>query len=155
MNSLLLFPVLLLSSIFTNHGPLREAIDPTGTYTLTGTVKKNKVIGHSGEIRVLLLSENRAAFCFYINRGYPGYESGALVDTLVYDENMMRYSPSADTACTIIFRFTNRTAEIMQIYTNPHSSCGFSTGVMTPLLFQKTSTAKPVIQDLSAHGITQ
>ena len=152
MNRLLLIPLLLLSGIFA---PGDEPIDPTGTYTLTGSVKKNKVVGHSGEIRVVLLSDSRVAFCFYINRGYPGYESGALLDTLVYDDNMIRYIPSADTACTIIFRFTTRAVELIQLYTNPHSACGFIPGVLKPVIFQKTSAARPVIQDLSTHGVTQ
>ena len=155
MKSLLLFPVLLLSGVFAARDTTPDFIDPTGTYTLTGIVKNNRVITHSGEIRVLLLSDNRAALCLYINKGYPGYESGALMDTLLYDDNTMRYSPSADTTCTIIFRFTQRTVEIIKLYSNPHSGCGFSDGVLTSGIFQKTSADRPVIQDLSAHGASQ
>jgi hypothetical protein len=142
----------LFSSGVLPHATAPDFIDPTGTYTLTGKVKKNRVMGHSGELRVSLLDSSRVAISFYINKGYPDYASGAMTDTLKYNEDMARYTPSCDSTCTIIFWFSSRTAEIRGLYTNPHSSCGFASGVMTAAIFEKTSEEKPVIQDLSARG---
>jgi hypothetical protein len=158
MKRLFIIPILLLCQGLlcggaAPHLRVPDFIDPTGTYTLTGTVKKNHVVGHSGELRVVLLDSDRVAISFYMNKGYPNYESGSFTDTLKYNEDMARYTPSCDSACTIIFWFSAKAMELRGLYTNPHTSCGFATGVMTAAVFQKTSWDKPVIQDLSAHGV--
>jgi hypothetical protein len=127
-------------------------IDPTGTYILKGTVKKNTLIGHSGEIRVKLLWGNRIALCFYINSGYPDYASGAFMDTLIYEDNLAKYNPVKDQACSILFCFSINSAETEQLFTDPHSGCGFGDGVMVSAIFEKYSGDTPVIQDLSPHG---
>ena len=152
MSRLFIFPVLLLCQGLLSSGVSTNFIDPTGTYTLTGTVRKHHMVGHSGELRVELLDSGRIAVSFYINKGYPNYESGSLIDTLLYDENVARYKPPGDSTCTIIFRFAAKTVELLGLYSNPHCSCGFAKGVMTAAIFDKTSWDKPVIQDLSAHG---
>jgi hypothetical protein len=152
MKCLFIIPVVILCQSVLCSGIAPEFIDPTGTYTLTGTVKKHRLIGHSGEIRVEMLDSARIAISVYINKGYPNYEAGSLIDTLPYDENIARYHPSHDSTCTIIFHFYPKTVEILGLYDDPHSSCGFAKGVMTSATFGKTSGDKPVIQDLSAHG---
>src|SRR5450755_2368449 len=82
-------------------------IDPTGTYILKGATTKNKVVGHSGEIRIKLLGKDRVAMCFYINKGSPGYESGSFLDTLSYnDDNEAVYTPAADPGCAFLFYFS-------------------------------------------------
>jgi hypothetical protein len=103
----------------------------------------------------VLLDSSRVAISFYINKGYPNYEAGSMIDTLIYNEDIARYTPSCDSTCTIIFWFSDKTMELRGLYSNPHSSCGFATGVMTAAIFAKTSREKPVIQDLSAHGIVR
>lgn len=153
MRRLFIIPTVLLCHALLCSGVTPEFINPTGTYTLAGQVKRNQVIGHSGEIRVELLDSDRIAIACYINKGYPNYEAGSIVDTIPYDENVARYHPSCDSTCTIIFRFYPKTVELMGLYSDPHSSCGFATGVMTAAVFAKTSWDRPVIQDLSAHGI--
>jgi hypothetical protein len=127
-------------------------IDPTGTYILKGEVKNSKIISHYGEIRVRLLDSNTVALCFYINKGYPGYESGSLVDTLRYEENRATYHPANDSSCAIYFAFDWRSAAISKELSDPHSGCGFRPDVMVPAVFDKTSSEIPVIQDLSQHG---
>jgi hypothetical protein len=150
---LFIIPVVLLCQGLLCSGVAPEFVNPTGTYTLTGTVRKHHVLGHSGEVRVELLDSGRIAISCYINKGYPNYESGSLMDTLLYDDNVARYHPSNDSTCTIIFHFYPKTVEILGLYDDPHSACGFATGVMTAAIFEKTSWDKPVIQDLSAHGV--
>ncbi len=151
MKRLFIIPILSLClGLLYSGASIHDFIDPTGTYTLQGKVKNNRVMGHSGELRVQLLSSYRIAVAFYINKGYPNYESGSLIDTLDYVEDIARYT--CDSSCTIIFRFYPRTMELMGLYSNPHSPCGFANGVMTPAVFAKTSWDRPVIQDLSAHG---
>jgi hypothetical protein len=129
-------------------------IDPTGTYILKGATEKNKVVGHSGEIRVKLLGQDRVAMCFYINSGYPGYKSGSFLDTLLYnDENEAVYTPPADPGCAFLFYFRATSAETIQVYSDPGSGCGFGKGVMISALFPKYSGETPIIQDMSARGM--
>jgi hypothetical protein len=154
MKCLFVLPLLFLAWYPLTGEPARpDFIDPTGTYILTGTVKKNRITGHSGELRARLLDRHTVAVCFYINKGYPGYESGSFTDTLAYEDNSISYRPSYDTSCSVLFSFQPMMVEMLQIYTDPHSGCGFGPGIMIPATFQKSSGDIPIIQDLSAHGI--
>jgi hypothetical protein len=128
-------------------------IDPTGTYILKGEVRKNKITGHSGEVRAKLLDQHTVALCMYMNDGYPDYASGAMTDTLSYEDNKSYYHPTHDSTCFIVFMFGYHTVELMQVFSDPHSGCGFAPGVMTPAVFEKSSSDVPVIQDLSGHGL--
>ena len=154
MKCLFILP-LLLTARLSLTGDLRDPdfVDPTGTYLLTGIVKKNHITGHSGELRVRLLDRHSAALCFYINKGYPGYESGAFMDTVAYEDNTLCYFPTQDSSCYLFFSFDPKSVEMIQMYNNPRSGCGFGPGVIVPAVFEKSSRELPVIQDLSAHGI--
>jgi hypothetical protein len=154
MRSLFVLSAAFLIQLFSPDHSLPRFIDPTGTYVLMGTIKKNRITGHSGEIRVQLLDRERIALCFYINKGYPGYESGSFIDTLAYVDSSSRYSPTTDSNCAILFYFHHKTVEIMELYADPLSGCGFPNGVLIAAIFDKTSADRPVIQDLSARGIT-
>jgi|GEM_PF-4254433 hypothetical protein len=70
MRSLFYLPLLLLlsGSLFSDR---RAFIDPTGTYLLKGEVRKNKIVGRAGELRVRLLNANTAAMCLYLSKGLP------------------------------------------------------------------------------------
>jgi hypothetical protein len=150
MKNLLYLPLLLISGSLSTGGP--AFINPTGIYLLKGEVKNNKIIGHSGELRVRLLDTITVAICLYLNKGYPGYESGAIIDTLHYADNMVVYTPAGDSSCSIYFAFGVRTVEMFESLTDPHSGCGFLPGVVVPSIFDKTSSDIPVIQDLSVRG---
>lgn len=130
-----------------------EFIDPTGTYILRGTLHKNKITGHFGELRVKLIDPRTVAVCFYISNGYPNYQSGAILDTLPYINNQIEYRPDADKACQVFFVFTKTAAEIQQAYKMPHAGCGFADGVLVSTFLEKNSDEVPVIQSLSHHGI--
>jgi len=151
---LLLSFVLMGTSPSPGHRQRPLFLDPTGTYILKGTVEKNRIMGHSGEIRVKLLDPRKVAMSFYINKGYPGYESGAFTDTLLYDDcNQAWYRPSKDPGCTIIFVFKDWNAEAMKLLDDPRTGCGFGNGVLEAAVFKKFSSEAPMIQDLSGHGV--
>ncbi|HEX9509632.1 MAG TPA: hypothetical protein VF939_04060 [Puia sp.] len=154
MRSLFILSTFFLSQSIPPTGLLPYFIDPTGTYILMGSVKNNRITGHSGEIRVQLLDSHQIALCFYINKGYPGYESGSFIDTLAYNDSNARYSPGKDSSCIILFYFHRKMVEIMEIYADPPLCRGFANGVLISAVFDKTSSDKPIIQDLSAHGIS-
>jgi hypothetical protein len=126
-------------------------INPTGTYTLKGGVKKNNITGHFGELRVRLLDSQTVAFCFYLNSGYPDYAAAAILDTLRYEDNSIHYRPGRDSTCFLILTFSARSVEMMKVYSDPATGCGFAPGIIVPATLQKTSSEIPVIQDLSTR----
>jgi hypothetical protein len=130
-----------------------EFIDPTGTYILKGPVKNSRITGNSGEIRIKLLDSGRAAVCMCVNKGYPGYESASFMDTLVYNDNMIKYNPPSDPQCIVVISFAHRLAEITQVFSDPQG-CVFARGILVSSVFEKLSEETPVIQDLSSHGAT-
>jgi hypothetical protein len=154
MRSLFIIFAMVTGQFLFSDESVTKFIDPTGTYTLVGKVKKNLVVSHSGEIRVRLLDSGKLAICFYMNKGYPGYQSGSFIDTLPYIENAARYTPPTDTNCTIVFQFTLRAVETMALYNAPQCNCGLGAGVITAAIFDKSSGDKPIIQDLAAHRIS-
>jgi hypothetical protein len=150
MKNILFLPLFLLMGGLHIVDP--DFINPTGTYLLKGEVKNSKIIGHYGELRVRLLDTNTIALTFYVNKGYPNYEYGSLMDTLHYLDNRAVYQPANDSACAVYFAFALRSVEVYQALTDPHSGCGFRPGVMIPAVLEKTSSDVPVVQDLSSHG---
>ena len=149
---LVLFLSLLLPGLHSTDIS-QTFINPTGTYTLKGEVRDNKVISHSGEIRVKLLQPQLLTLCFFIDKGYPGYESGSLLDTLRYSDNGAVYV-SRDSGCMLRFDFKPNGVELMHIFSQDKGDCGFAPGVLTGAFFRKTSSGVPVIQDLSAQRTT-
>jgi len=151
MKSLFILPLLVLSGFLPGKSP--SFVDPTGTYMLKGVIKNNKIIGHSGELRVRLLNDSTVALCFYINAGYPGYKSGSFIDTSAYEDNRVAYQPRQDTSCSIYFYFELRKVSIMQVMSDPRSGCGFAPGVFVPGNFLKVSSETPIIQSLTERGM--
>ena len=144
---IVLFLSLLLPGLL-NPDNNQVFIDPTGTYILKGQVQDNKVISHSGEIRVKLLQPELLTICFFLDKGYPGYESGSFLDTLRYEDNQSVYA-TRDSGCMLRFSFKPTGVELMHIFSQGASDCGFAPGVLTGAFFKKTSSGVPVIQSLS------
>lgn len=142
-----LFLLLLLNAPLKGISP--SFIDPTGTYILKGEVKKNKIVGHYGELRVRLLDPGTAAFCFYFNNGYPKYASIAMMDTLQYEENRMLYRITKDSSCSLMLLFNAHDVELIEVYRNPENMSGCGSDVLIPVNIDKTSSEAPIIQDLS------
>ena len=127
-------------------------IDPTGTYTLKGNVKNNNITGHFGELRVHLLDSQTVAFCFYLSNGYPTYAAATILDTLQYSDNFIKFRPKGDSSCSLILTFSARSVELMKVYSDPSTGCGFTPGIIVPVVLNKTSSAVPVIQDFATGG---
>ncbi|HXB09594.1 MAG TPA: hypothetical protein VNW04_20850 [Puia sp.] len=145
-------PILFCAWPFMPGGSFgSQAIDPTGTYILKGEVRDNKVVSHSGEIRVKLLQPAKLTLCFFIDKGFPDYASGSLVDTLRYEDNAATYV-GKDSGCMLRFLFKPGGVELMHIFAQGANDCGFAAGVLTGAFFKKTSSGVPLIQDLSGHS---
>lgn len=146
-------PFLLLcmhSHVSRNH--LLPFVNPTGTYILKGNVKKNNITGHFGELRVNLLDSQTVAFCFYLSSGYPDYSAASMMDTLHYENNCIHLQSKRDSTCSLVLTFGDRSVDLMTIYTDPGTSCGFAPGVIAPATLNKISSAVPMIQDFSTRG---
>ena len=146
--------LMVCGSLQAQSPPNAGFIDPTGTYILKGFVDKNQIMGQYGEIRIKMLSHEALALCFFINSGYPDYQTGAFVDTIPYKEdNLALAKPGPLADCRILFCFTPKALQTSLMYTDPASNCGFPKGVLVPAYFYKYSSAVPIIQDLSKHGL--
>jgi hypothetical protein len=149
---LVLFLSLLLPGLLSTDNN-QTFINPTGTYILKGEVRDNKVVSHSGEIRVKLLQPELLTICFFIDKGYPGYESGSFLDTLRYEENAAVYA-THDSGCMLRFYFKPNGVELIHIFSQNGGDCGFAPGVLTGAFFRKTSSGVPVIQNMSGLRTT-
>ena len=145
----LLFTSLIIASALCTKSfkHLLNPIDPTGTYILKGNLKNNVIKGHSGEIRAKLLSENKLALSFYLDKGSPNFESAFFKDTFYYFDNRISYHSPTDTDCTISFQFNEKEVETFFVHSNPECSCGFMNGVIIPATFEKCSTEIPIIKN--------
>ena len=149
MKYLFFLSAILSIQLITSYRDPDELINPTGTYILKGMMEKNVITGPNGEIRAKLLDNNKLALCFFINKGYPGFESGSFIDTLDYNDNQVKYRSQKDADCTIVLVFKNRYVDVMLIHSDPQCTCGFVKGVMIPASFEKCSGDNPIIQDLA------
>lgn len=145
------FLVLLpyLHCLLGKQAKLQVAIDPTGAYKLVSKTKKvnGEVYGYSGDIKVKLLSNARIAVSFYVDKGYPSYNSGSFVDTLSYDGEKAIYKTEYDASCKIIFKFSDK-GVILNEQTNDYNfGCGFGHAIIASGFYKKYSSAAPVIKD--------
>ncbi|PWT94799.1 MAG: hypothetical protein C5B52_19145 [Bacteroidetes bacterium] len=134
--------------VFNSEYRSQTFIDPTGTYILKGKFQNSVLKGRYGEIRVKLLDSTSIAMTFYMNSGYPNYFAGAFIDTLMYDGTSAIYSCSEQKIYKINFRFSNDEVELSQLYEDPHSSCGFESGVIVSGAIKKYSKDTPVIKPI-------
>ncbi|MDP4150551.1 MAG: hypothetical protein Q8927_06590 [Bacteroidota bacterium] len=150
-------PILLLlfACLSGSSFAQKPFVDPTGTYTLKGDIANHQILGHSGEIRVKLLGSGRVAVSLYINKGYPEYSAATFTDTLAYDQNVARWTPADHPEYTVLIAFSRKEAETMQLFDGEEPRSSFGENVMVSAVFEKSSNEIPVIQDLSAHGITR
>ena len=76
----------------------------------------------------------------------------ALRGTLTYADNLAVYV-SKDSACMLRFYFRQNGVELVHVFSQSGSDCGFPPGVLIGAFFRKTSSGIPVIQDLSGHKV--
>src|SRR5580693_8201165 len=132
MRTLLILFTILYVVFATSFKRYFSAINPTGTYILKGKLEKNIIKGHNGEIRAKLLSENKLALSFYLDKGFPNFESASFKDSFNYFDNRINYHSPTDTDCIITFIFTETSVETFFVHSNPQCACGFENGVIIP-----------------------
>ena len=126
-------------------------MDPTGTYRLVSKskVKNGEIHGYTGEIRIILLDSASIAISLYVNKGYPSYNSGSIVDTLLYSYDKAVYKTMTDTSCKITIRFSFKGLNLDEEAEDYNFGCGFGHGVVATGFYRKVSSKIPVIEDLS------
>lgn len=142
----LLLAVACLSFSPGNPPDIEEFIDPTGTYVLRSISERNKVNGHTGEIKVRLLNGDSIAISFVVSSGAPSYRTASIIDTLRYQFNRVIYKPFPNANCGVVIVFHNDRAETRQSFRDPGDDCGFGKDVMVSAFFEKYSDEPPYIR---------
>jgi hypothetical protein len=75
-----------------------------------------------------------------------------MLDTLRYEDNSIHYRPGRDSTCSLILTFSASSVELMKVFRDTATGCGFARGIIVPATLRKTSDEIPVIQDLSTRG---
>ena len=124
-------------------------VDPTGTYVLNKNIKKveGDIYGYFGEIQVAKLDRNKIVMNFSICKGAPSYNSGAFLDTLLYQNNkaIFRGDTIDDPSCMITFNFSAKGIVVEEKTDDYNFGCGFGHAVVASGFFKKTSSKVPVI----------
>lgn len=122
MKNLLLIIVLLLAGL----NGFAQNIDYGGTYSY-GTSPDS---GSTGLIYVYPNSDSTILFYLELNRGYPSYNSGAILGVMnIYELGVADFTMTKDEDfdCSMSFRFTN---DSLYIRTNNKSdNCGYGYGI--------------------------
>ncbi len=122
-------------------------VNPDGVYEYGKIVKNEKDQTRIGTLKVYSLSKDRIIVSLFLNRGYPNFNMGTLIDTLVYVENKAEYAyPKTEPTCKINFDFNSMSVKITQHVEK--SECEFGMGVFADGVYTKTSSRKPDIKDL-------
>lgn len=133
--------IITTSFVFQNN-----YVDPAGTYSLNGNLKKDGD-GYFGEIQVIKLDKNKIVMNFSICKGAPSYNSGAFLDTLQYQNNKAIFRGDAvdDPSCMITFNFSAKGVMVDEKTDDYNFGCGFGHAVVASGFFKKTSSKIPSI----------
>ena len=81
-----------------------------------------------------------------IDMGAPAYNSGELIDTLTFKDNMCVYKgDNDDTTCRITFTFTKYGIKVNQKQADLNNGCGFGHGVFADGFYKKVSNKIPIL----------
>ncbi len=112
----------------------KTQIYPCGTYSLISktSYKNGEKIGKYGTIQVKPISSDKIIMSFYVNLGFPTYNSGSFIDTLIIESNIATYTiPEYDSSCQIKFKFSISTISISETTEDYYMGCGFGNAVRT------------------------
>jgi hypothetical protein len=121
-------------------------LDPTGTYELVSDAKDSTEEGAGlfGEVRVVLLGDNRIAVGFAMNIGPPSFNSGGFVDTLEFRDSVAVFRDrESDSSCTITLSFAKESVRLTEHADFSDGGCGFGHGVTADGYFRKSSSVHP------------
>lgn len=127
-----------------------DYLNPTGTYNLDSKTEKkgNDIYGYTGQIQVKAITKTRIAITLGVNKGAPSYNSGTLIDTLDYFDDVAIYkdtNPQGDASCKITFSFNPKGVNVTEKTADYNMGCGFGHAVVASGFYKKTSSAIPVL----------
>ncbi len=140
----------LSTASLNSHQTAKQYINPTGTYNLVSNAKTQNgdIYGPTGDIQVKALLKNKVAIVLGVNMGAPAYNSGALIDTLAYNDNTCIYKGNSDDpSCRITFVFTSTGIKVSQKQADLNYGCGFGHGVFADGFYKKKSGKVPVLKN--------
>ena len=121
-------------------------VNPDGVYEYGKRVKNEKNQTRIGTLKVYSLSKDKIIISLFLNRGYPNFNMGSLIDTLLYAENKAEYLyPKIEPTCKIKFDFETKSVKITQFVEK--NECDFGMGVYADGIYIKTSSKRPEKKD--------
>lgn len=142
---ILLSTLIMLLSSFTVQ---TIYVDPTGTYKMDSKTKKKNgnVYGYSGSIQVKKITVDKIVMVLGVNKGAPSYNSGSIIDTLIYKDNRVVYKDvETDSTCRITFDFDRNGIRVKEETADYNSGCGFGHAVVADGFYKKISGRIPVL----------
>jgi hypothetical protein len=121
-------------------------LDPTGSYEFVSDARDstNDDSGVFGEVRVILLGDERIAVGFAMNIGALSFNSGGFVDTLEFRDSIAVFRDrESDSSCTITLSIAKDSVRLTEHTDLPDGGCGFGHGVVADGSFRKGSSVRP------------
>jgi hypothetical protein len=151
--------VFTISIIGQSNQSKKKQIYPCGTYNLISKIsyKNGEKIGKYGTIQVKPISADKIIMSFFVNSGFPTYNSGSFIDTLIIENNIAIYKiPEYDPSCQIKFSFSNSKILISETTEDYYMGCGFGSKVRTDgFQFKKISSKIPKIKDFTTGKVIE
>jgi uncharacterized protein YecT (DUF1311 family) len=120
-------------------------VNPTGYYTMNDImeIKDGEKYGYFGDIEVKQLSKKEIVIRLFVCKGAPSYNSGTLLDTILFKNNKAVYTTVDDTTCKITFTFYKRKISVDQEAEDPNNACGFGHAVFADGYYRKQNSKVP------------
>lgn len=114
-----------------------------GYYDLVSkTQKKNgEVYGYTGSLQIKRIANNKHVIVVYACKGAPSYNSGVLIDTVVYKNDTIVCRCICDSTCLISISFKGNKAFVEHNAGDYNFSCGFGHGVVATGTYKKSGKA--------------
>lgn len=122
----------VIGYIGTKAQTVSGPINPAGYYSLDSkTISKDgDTYGYFGTLKIKQVDSARIYVDLYVCKGAPGYNSGALQDTLLYKNGIAVHTTTEDNTCVITFNFnTGDGVTVDEKTKDTASGCGFGQGV--------------------------
>jgi hypothetical protein len=142
------FFALIVSAL--SFGQRNTIRDPTGIYQYAGRaiVENGEAYGYAGRIKVLLIEPEKIIVNLYVNKGAPSYNSGQIIDTLLYQNDMAVWLDSTMSTCKLVFHFSRRKLFVEMFADDPNFACGFGHAVNAQGNYLKMKQKKPTMEEM-------
>lgn len=129
-----------------------KQITPDGLYILESKtiLKDGETFGNSGELKVVTLDSEHLLVSLEVSIGAPSYNSGIMVDTLYYKNNIAIYKNQceSDASCVITLQFSKSGVTVTQEQNDLNFGCGFGHAVFADGFYKRRKNSKPTQKEI-------